>query len=107
MVAKLADKFGRKKLNEDLAAAMRTAEEGFPVPEWTAAYWADEVDLLRSDEAASKVYLPNDHARGLVKCFTTRFSVVVAADCGAGRDAFYKGKSPRRLWNRCAITTER
>src|SRR5712664_2367670 len=29
---KLADKFGRKKLNEDLAAAIRTAEEGFPVP---------------------------------------------------------------------------
>src|SRR5260370_38071571 len=59
---KLADKFGRKKLNEDLAAAIRTAEEGFPVPEGTAAYWADEGDLLRSDEAASKVYLPNHHA---------------------------------------------
>src|SRR6202011_6232774 len=59
---KLAEKFGRKKLSEDLAAAIRTAEEGFPVPEWTAAYWADEVDLLRSDEAATKVYLPSDHA---------------------------------------------
>src|ERR1700726_4244080 len=59
---KLADKFGRKKLSEDLAAAIRTAEEGFPVPEWTAAYWAGELDLLRSDEAASKVYLPGDHA---------------------------------------------
>src|SRR5712671_6378556 len=59
---KLADKFGRKKLNEDLAAAVRMAEEGFPVPEWTSAYWAEEVDLLRSDEAASKVYLSSDHA---------------------------------------------
>src|SRR5713226_4303461 len=56
----LAEKFGRKKLGEDLAGAIRTAEEGFPVPEWTAAYWAAEVDLLRSDEAASKTYLPND-----------------------------------------------
>src|SRR5260221_708736 len=37
---KLADKFGRKKLNEDLAAAIRTAEEGFPVPEWTKALHA-------------------------------------------------------------------
>src|ERR1700687_3614454 len=60
---KLADKFGRKKLNEDLAAAIRTAEEGFPVPEWTAAYWAAELDLLRSDEAASKVYLSRDIGR--------------------------------------------
>src|SRR5713226_10754229 len=56
----LAEKFGRKKLGEDLAAAIRTSEDGFPVPEWTAAYWAAEVDLLRSDEAASKTYLPND-----------------------------------------------
>src|SRR5438309_4468794 len=32
----LAEKFGRKKLGEDLAAAIQTAEEGFPVPEWTA-----------------------------------------------------------------------
>ena len=31
---KLADKFGRKKLAEVLAPAMRAAEEGFPVTEW-------------------------------------------------------------------------
>src|SRR4030081_737280 len=35
---KLADKFGMKKLAEDLGAAIRTAQDGFPVPEWTAAY---------------------------------------------------------------------
>src|SRR2546423_5473279 len=55
---KLADKFGRKKLAEDLAAAIRTAQEGFPVPEWAAEYWADEVEYLRKDEAASVTYLP-------------------------------------------------
>src|ERR1700681_3243742 len=44
---KLADRFGRKKLKEDLAAAMRTAQDGFPVPEWDAGYWAAEGDLLR------------------------------------------------------------
>src|SRR5215475_2079166 len=37
---KLADKFGRKKLGEDLAAAIATARKGFPVPEITAGYWA-------------------------------------------------------------------
>src|SRR5437016_8223299 len=57
---KLADKFGRKKLAEDLAAAIRTAQDGFPVPEWTAAYWASEVDYLRTDDTATKTYLPND-----------------------------------------------
>src|SRR5215813_6319076 len=57
---KLADRFGRKKLAEDLAVAIQTAKDGFPVPEWTAAYWATELDKLRADENASKVFLPND-----------------------------------------------
>src|SRR5712692_9868358 len=59
---KLAEKFGRKKLAEDLAAAIRTAQDGHPVTEWTAGYWAAEVDYLRRDEAAAKTYLPGDRA---------------------------------------------
>src|SRR5262245_43059962 len=54
---KLADKFGRKKLAEDLDAAIGTARDGFPVPEWTAAYWAGSVDYLRTDAAATKTYM--------------------------------------------------
>ena len=95
---KLADKFGRKKLSEDLAAAIRTAEEGFPVPEWTAAYWAEEVDLLRSDEAASKVYLPNDHAPRVGEVFHNpelAWSFQQIAE--HGRDAFYKGEIAKKV----------
>ncbi len=62
---KLADKFGRKKLGEDLTAAIRTAQDGFPLPEWTAAYWAGEVDYLRMDETAAKTYLPPPNVQGL------------------------------------------
>src|SRR3984893_6835934 len=95
---KLAERFGRKKLNEDLAAAIRTAEEGFPVPEWTAAYWADEVDLLRSDEAASKVYLPNDRAPRVGEVFHNAdlaWSLQQIAE--HGRDAFYKGEIGKKI----------
>ena len=46
---KLADKFGRKKLSDDLAPAIKTARDGFPIPEWDALYWADELDLLHGD----------------------------------------------------------
>jgi gamma-glutamyltranspeptidase / glutathione hydrolase len=95
---KLADKFGRKKLNEDLATAIRTAEEGFPVPEWTAAYWADEVDLLRSDEAASKAYLPNDHAPRVGEVFRNpdlAWSLQQIAEHGP--DAFYKGEIAKKI----------
>jgi gamma-glutamyltranspeptidase/glutathione hydrolase len=95
---KLAEKFGRKKLSEDLAAAIKTAEEGFPVPEWTAAYWAAEVDLLRSDEAASKTYLPNDRAPRVGEVFQNAdlaWSLQQIAE--HGRDAFYKGEISKKI----------
>jgi gamma-glutamyltranspeptidase / glutathione hydrolase len=95
---KLAEKFGRKKLGEDLAAAIKTAEEGFPVPEWTAAYWSAEVDLLRSDEAASKTYLPNDRPPRVGEIFQNAdlaWSLQQIAE--HGRDAFYKGEVARKI----------
>jgi gamma-glutamyltranspeptidase/glutathione hydrolase len=95
---KLADKFGRKKLSEDLAAAIKTAEDGFPVPEWAASYWAPEVDLLRSDEAASKAYLPNDRAPRVGEVFRNAdlaWSLQQIAE--HGRDAFYKGAIAQKI----------
>ena len=95
---KLADKFGRKKLKEDLAAAIRTAQEGFPVPEWDAAYWAAEVDLLRTDDAATSLYLPGDHAPRVGDVFK---NPDLAASLGQiaehGRDAFYKGEISKKI----------
>src|SRR6266404_3316089 len=95
---KLADKFGRKKLSEDLAPAIRTAEKGFPVPEWTAAYWAGDVDLLRSDEAATKTYLPGDRAPRVGEVFRNpdlAWSLQQIAE--HGRDAFYKGAIAQKI----------
>src|SRR5438309_1976261 len=95
---KLADKFGRKKLAEDLAAAIRTAQDGFPVPEWTAAYWASEVDYLRTDEAATKTYLPGDRAPKVGEVFRNpdlAWSVEQIAQLGRG--AFYKGEIATKI----------
>jgi gamma-glutamyltranspeptidase / glutathione hydrolase len=95
---KLADKFGRKRLSEDLAAAIRTAKDGFPVTEWDASYWADEIDLLRGDEAASKTYLPNDYAPRVGEVFRNpdlAASLQQIAD--HGRDAFYKGEIAAKI----------
>ena len=95
---KLADKFGRKKLKEDFAAAIRTAQNGFPVPEWDAAYWATEVDLLRTDDAATSLYLPGDHAPKVGEVFK---NPDLAASLGQiaerGRDAFYKGEISNKI----------
>jgi gamma-glutamyltranspeptidase/glutathione hydrolase len=95
---KLADRFGRRKLKEDLAAAIRTAQDGFPVPEWDAAYWAAEVDLLRTDDAATSLYLPGDHAPKVGEVFR---NPDLAASLGQiaerGRDAFYKGEISKKI----------
>jgi gamma-glutamyltranspeptidase/glutathione hydrolase len=95
---KLADKFGRKKLKEDLAPAIRTAQDGFPVPEWDAAYWAAEVDLLRTDDAATSLYLPGDHAPKVGEVFKNpELAASLEQIAEHGRDAFYKGEISKKI----------
>jgi gamma-glutamyltranspeptidase/glutathione hydrolase len=95
---KLADKFGRKKLAEDLAAAIRTAEDGFPVPEWTAAYWAGQVDHLRTDETAANTYLPGDRAPKVGEVFRNAdLAWSLRQIAQHGRDAFYKGEIATKI----------
>ncbi len=95
---KLADKFGRKKLSEDLAPAIRTAQNGYPVTEMVAMYWASAADYLRGDEAAAKLYLPQDRAPKAGEIFRNAelaWSLQQIAE--HGRDAFYKGEISRRV----------
>jgi gamma-glutamyltranspeptidase/glutathione hydrolase len=95
---KLADKFGRKKLGDDLAAAIRTAQDGFPVPEWDAAYWGPEADRLRGDEAAASTYLPNDRPPRVGEVFRNADLAWSLQQIAAhGRDAFYKGEITAKI----------
>ena len=95
---RLADKFGRKKLSEDLSAAIQTAKNGYPVTEWVAMYWAGTVDYLRGDDEATKVYLPNDRAPKTGELFRNpdlAWSLQQIAD--HGRDAYYQGEIAKRV----------
>jgi gamma-glutamyltranspeptidase/glutathione hydrolase len=95
---KLAGKFGRKKLGEDLEAAIETARNGYPVTEWVAMYWAGNADYLRGDAEAAKVYLPGDHPPKVGEIFRNpdlAWSLQQIAE--HGRDAYYKGEIGRRL----------
>jgi gamma-glutamyltranspeptidase/glutathione hydrolase len=95
---KLADRFGRRKLKEDLAAAIRTAQDGFPVPEWDAAYWALEGDLLRTDDAATSLYLPGDRAPKVGEVFRNPdLATSLGQIAERGRDAFYKGEISTKI----------
>lgn len=95
---KLADKFGRKKLADDLAPAIRVAQAGFPVPEWDALYWASEVDDLRGDENATKTYLANDRSPKLGEIFRNPDLAASLQQIAAhGRDAYYKGEIAAKI----------
>jgi gamma-glutamyltranspeptidase/glutathione hydrolase len=95
---KLAEKFGRKKLGEDLAQAIRTAREGYPVPELTASYWSQAADKLRENEEAARVYLPKDHAPKTGEVFSNSdLAASLEAIASGGRDAFYKGEIAKKL----------
>ena len=95
---KLADKFGRKRLGDDLAQAIRTAREGFPVPELTASYWSQAADKLRENEEAARVYLPKDHAPKTGEIFANAdLAASLEAIAAGGRDAFYKGEITKKM----------
>jgi gamma-glutamyltranspeptidase/glutathione hydrolase len=95
---KLADRFGRKKLAEDLAPAIRIAQDGFPVPELTAAAWAVEIDLLRGDSSASETYLIQDRAPRTGEVFhNADLAWSLRQIAMQGRDAFYKGEIAKKI----------
>ena len=90
---KLANKFGRTKLSEDLAAAIQTAQNGFPVTEWVAMYWAHGVDYLRGEDSAAKLYLPQDRSPKAGEVFRNPDLAWSLQQIAAhGRDAYYKGE---------------
>ena len=95
---KLADKFGRKKLAEDLASAIKIAQDGFPVPEMASAYWAGGTDFLRGDSSAAQTYLIQDHAPRVGEIFKNPDLAWSLQQIAAhGRDAFYKGEIAKKI----------
>ncbi|MGO9642578.1 MAG: gamma-glutamyltransferase [Candidatus Acidiferrales bacterium] len=95
---KLLDRFGRKKFSEDLAPAIHTAEDGFPVTEWVALTWSQTLDLLRTTEAASQTYLAGDRTPRVGEIFRNPdLGRSLRQIAQGGRDAFYKGEIARRI----------
>ena len=95
---KLLDRFGKKKLNELLAPAIQIAQDGFPVTEWIALHFAENVDMLRNNEAAAKTFLISDRPPKMGEVFRNpdlAWSLRQIAQ--GGRDAFYRGEITQRL----------
>ena len=96
--SKLRDRFGRKPLGELLSSAIHIAEEGFPVPELTAAEWKSSEAHLRTNHEAARLYLPNNQAPAVGQIFRNPDLAATYRTLAAdGRDAFYRGTISRRI----------
>jgi gamma-glutamyltranspeptidase / glutathione hydrolase len=89
--SKLLSRFGTEKFSDVLAPAIQYARDGFPVPEWDAAYWADTEELLKQDKNAAATFLPNGHAPRVGEMFRNPdLAHSLELVSAGGRDAYYK-----------------
>jgi gamma-glutamyltranspeptidase/glutathione hydrolase len=95
---KLHARFGRLKLSAVLAPAVRYAEEGFPVTELVAGYWAGSQNLLRQDEFAARTFLPQNRPPALGEVFRNPdLGWAYKQIARRGRQAFYVGPVAQRI----------
>jgi gamma-glutamyltranspeptidase / glutathione hydrolase len=96
--SKLLSRFGSKNFPEVLAPAIHYAENGFPLPELAAAYWAESEKKLHTDPNAVATFLIDGHSPKLGEVFRNpdlAHSLELVA--AGGRDAFYKGDIATRI----------
>jgi gamma-glutamyltranspeptidase / glutathione hydrolase len=94
----LLSRFGRLSFQQDLEPAIRYAREGFPVPEWDAAYWANAAGFLAKDPETARLYLIDGHAPAVGEIFRNEDLARSLEDVASGgRDAFYKGEIARKI----------
>ncbi len=89
----LQTRFGARSLGENLAAAIQTADEGFPVTQVIAGYWAGGAKGLREYPESVDVFLPDgEHAPKFGEIFRNpRLAATYRKLAAEGADTFYRG----------------
>src|ERR1700678_3484990 len=89
----LHQRFGRTAWKDLFQSAISYADDGYPVPELIASFWAGSVDSISKDPEARRIYLPGGKPPALGQVFQNpdlaKALRLVAQD---GPDAFYKGE---------------
>jgi len=89
---------GTKKLSEVMQAAIRHAEEGFPVAELTAEQWKESESRLKADEGGAINYLINGRAPRAGEIFRNpRMAVTLKRIAAEGPDYYYQGEVADKL----------
>jgi gamma-glutamyltranspeptidase/glutathione hydrolase len=94
----LHERFGKLPMKDILAPAIRQAEEGFPVTEVIAHYWALGGKRLENEPNFAATYLPGGRSPAKGEIFRNpdlaRTYRILAAK---GRDAFYRGEIAKTI----------
>ena len=95
---KLVRRFGRKKLSDLLAPAIRYAEAGFPVTEIFSSYWLASEEKLRRDQNAARTFLNQGHAPRTGELFRNPdLACSLGQIAKRGRRAFYEGAVAKKI----------
>jgi gamma-glutamyltranspeptidase/glutathione hydrolase len=96
--SKLLARFGTKSFPDVLAPAIHYARDGFPVPEWDAAYWAAGEESLKQDPNAAATFLIQGHAPRVGEIFrNSDLARSLEQVAKGGRDGYYKGEIASRI----------
>ena len=96
--ATLLQSHGTKKLSEVLQAAIRHAEDGFPVAELTAEQWKESEARLKADEGGAINYLINGRTPKAGEIFRNpRMAATLKRVAADGADYFYRGDVAKKI----------
>ncbi len=93
-----ANSLGRLPFSQLLEPAYELADEGYPVSEVVSRYWEINEWVLRKNEAATKVFLPDNRPPRPGEVFRQPdLAKTLSAVAEGGADAFYKGEIARSI----------
>jgi gamma-glutamyltranspeptidase/glutathione hydrolase len=96
--ATLLDAYGTKKLADVLQAAIRHAEDGFPVAELTAEQWQESQAKLAADAGGSLHYLIDERTPRAGEIFKNpRMAKTLRQIAGEGSEIFYRGGIAQKI----------
>jgi gamma-glutamyltranspeptidase / glutathione hydrolase len=88
-----ANRFGNQALARLLEPAWELAENGHPVAEVVARYWDEHEDVLRTNGAATRTFLPEGRPPAAGEILSqVDLAATISAVAERGADAFYKGE---------------
>ncbi|HET7006186.1 MAG TPA: gamma-glutamyltransferase [Candidatus Binatia bacterium] len=99
--ATLLKSHGRKSLSDVLQAAIRHADEGFPVAELTAEQWKESQARLTADEGGANNYLINGRAPKAGEIFRNpRMAATLQRIAAEGAEYYYHGEIAEKIVRR-------